>query len=62
MISANQFVCICPHPVGQHAVQKQFKVVIQNVSFIIRTKKLADAGGLSIRKLLLLKIIRLPYS
>ena len=37
-------------------------MVIQNVSFIIRTKKLADAAELSIRKLLLEKNIKLPYS
>ena len=37
--SANQFECICPPPAGQNAVQKQFKVVSQDVSFIIRTNK-----------------------
>ena len=37
-------------------------MVIQNVSFIIRTKKLADAAQRSIRKLLLEKNIKLPYS
>ena len=58
--SANQFVCICLHPAGQNAVQEQFTVVIQDVSFIIRTKKLADAAKLSIRKLLLEKNIRIP--
>ena len=60
--SANQFVCICPPSAGQNAVQAQFKVVIQDVSFIIRTNKLADAAELSIRKLLLEKKIRIPYS
>ena len=33
---ANKFVCICPPPAGQNVVQEQFKVVIQDVSFIIR--------------------------
>ena len=36
--SENQFVCICPPPAGQNAVHEQFKVVIQDVSFIIRTR------------------------
>ena len=35
--SSNQFVCICPAP-GQNAAHDNFKVVIQIVSFIIRTK------------------------
>ena len=60
--SANQFVCMCPSPANYNAVEPQFKVVIMDVSFIIRTKKLADAAELSIRKLLLDKNIRLPYS
>ena len=60
--SANQFVCICPPLAGQNAVQEQFKVVIQNVFFIIRTKKLVDSAELSIRKLLLEKNIRIRYS
>ena len=50
---ANQIVCICPPPAGQNAVKKQFKVVILDVYFIIRTKKLTDAAELLIRKLLL---------
>ena len=54
--SSNQFECIYPPPAGQNAVQEQFKIVIQDVSFIIRTKKLATAAELSIRKLLLEKI------
>ena len=56
MLAANQLAIICPPPAGQHAVQEQFKVIIQDASFIIRTKKLADAAELSIRKLLLEKI------
>ena len=61
MPSGNQFVCMWPPPAGENAVQEQFKVVIQDVSFIILTKKLADAAELSIRKLLLEKNIKLPY-
>ena len=46
MPSVNQFFCMCPPPAGQNAVQQQFKVVILDVSYIIRTKKLADAAEL----------------
>ena len=45
-----------PPPAGQNAVQEELKVVIQNVSFIIRTKKLADAAEIFICKLLLQRI------
>ena len=62
MPSANQFVCICPPPAVQNAVKLQFKVVILDVSFIIGTMKLADAAKLLIRKLLIEKNTRLPYS
>ena len=59
---ANQFVCIYPPPAGQNAVHEQFKVTIQDVSIIFRSKKLADAAELSILKLLLMINIRIPYS
>ena len=45
--SSNQFVCISAPPAGQ-AVQEQFKVVIQNVTFMMRIKKLADSAHLAI--------------
>ena len=57
---SHQFVCICP-AVQKNTSQKNFKVVIQNVSIIIRTRKLADAAELSIRKLLLEKNMKLFY-
>jgi hypothetical protein len=60
--SSNQFVCISPPPAGNNAQQEQFKVAIQNVSFIIRTKKLSETVHLAILKNLLLKNIRLPYT
>ena len=59
--SSNQFVCISPAPAGNNA-QEQFKAVIQSVTFHIRTKKLSDAPELSIRKLLLERNIKLPYT
>ena len=59
--SSNQFVCISPPP-ADNAQQEQFKVAIQNVSFMIRTKKLSETVHLAILKNLLLKNIRLPYT
>ena len=41
--------------IWSNAVQEQVMVVIQNVYFIIRTKKLADAAEILIRKLLMEK-------
>jgi hypothetical protein len=59
--SSNQFVCMSPPPQG-NAQQEEFKAAIQNVSFMIRTKKLSESVDLAIRKNLLLKNIRLPYT
>lgn len=59
--SSNQFVCICPAPAGNGA-QEEFKAAIQNVSFMIRTKRLCESVDLAIRKTLLLKNIKLPYT
>ena len=59
--SSNQFVCISAPPAGQ-AVQEQFKVVIQNVTFMMRIKKLADSAHLAIIKTMLTKTVKLPYT
>ena len=59
--SSNQFACISPPPAAQ-GVQEQFKVVIQNVTFMMRIKKLADSAHLAICKTMLTKTIKLPYA
>lgn len=47
---------------GQQSVQKQFNIVIQEVSFINHTKTLTDVAKYLIRKLLLKQFMELYFS